>query len=195
MSSDLEEILNRWSSGEVNISSIREALDQLEEDTINVPAEVTALLKALEFLISQIQAHQYPIEAYNSPLDVMARLLQNMSLETLEQPDGSYFDDVYICINRLADCCEALLRQNLKDENGLPFACKVLALWRHPRNPKFMAQIAADDRHNDSFLWEVTFQVYARHEPEIQLAVVDSLRAPLPRQFMGVAYLEGTSKN
>jgi hypothetical protein len=190
MSSDLEVILNRWSIGEVSFPDAREALDQLETDVVHTPSEVTALLKALEFLISQIQAYQYPDEAYDSPLNVMAGLLQNMNLEALEQPDGDYFDDVYTCINRLADYCETFLGQNFEDERGLPFACKVLALWRHPRNPRFMAQIATDVRHNDNYLWEVTFKVYSRCKPEVQLAVVESLRDPLPRQFMGVAYLD-----
>jgi hypothetical protein len=114
-------------------------------------------------------------------------------LSELTDTNDEYIDDVCFCINRLADACEVLLEKNLEDEEGISFSCKVLAMWQHPRNPRFLAQVATDECYNDSYLWEVMFDVYTRHPDETRSAVVEALRNPLPENFMGVAFLDFTN--
>jgi hypothetical protein len=188
----IKNILSQWSS---QGGDLEKTLDSLEDSTIKTAAEAASLVSALESLVNKIKDGQYQGGQRGSDLYELAVLVQGMELSELEEPNGEYYiDEVYNAINRLADACEALLERGLEDERGIPFACKVLAMWRHPRNPGFMAQVSTDERHNDSYLWEVMFQVYARHSSEIRSPVIKALSDPLPQNFMGVAFLDFTNR-
>jgi hypothetical protein len=191
MTVELKQVLDRWS---VNEGDLEEALKSLENPTVNTAAEAASLLTALEYLVRKIKEGRYQCGKWSSALYELAVLVQNIELDELEQTDGNYFDEVYFSVNRLADACETLLKTGLDDERGLPFACKVLAMWRHPRNVRFMAQVATDDRYNDSYLWEVAFRIYAKSTSETRLQVAEALKDPLPQAFMGVAYLDFTNR-
>ena len=191
MIAELKHVLDRWSANE---GDLEEALKNLESPAVKTASEAASLVAALECLVRKIKEDRYQSGKWSSALYELAVLVQNMELGELEQSDGDYFDEVYFSVNRLADACEGLLEKNLEDERGLPFACKVLAMWRHPRNLRFMAQVATDDRYNDSYLWEVVFRIYAKSASEVRLQVVEALRDPIPQAFMGVAYLDFTNR-
>ncbi len=198
MATTLHKILLDWSAGKGKLTGLESSISNRSIKTLT---EVKALLQALQHLVELVKYHRYQISDYrsDSSLYIFASLLQSMDFDQLRQADGDLYDEVYSIVNSLADACEAIVAERLAD-SGLPFACKVLAVWNHPRNPKFIAKIATEDRLNDDFLWEIVFQSYFNNivervaeQREVAWDIVDLLREPLPRQFMGVAYLDFTN--
>ncbi len=68
------------------------------------------------------------------------------------------------------------------------FAVKILAMYRHPGDGRFIVEAARSERLCEGYLWEVIFQVLGDEHPEAAV-VFESLRDPLPRGSAGAEYL------
>lgn len=182
-----------------------EHLQDLPSEDLATEAEVTALLAALNRLKEQAEAGaNLTSDFLGGPLHKLAGQVQNFDPEALSPASGEVPNEVWECVNRLADACDVMtaavalhsgltepLPQAVPDD--LAFACKVLALYGHPRIPKFLEALSDAPAYHKEYLWEVMFSVWLRstvEKSEKLDAMMDSLRNLNATDFLRITYLD-----
>lgn len=175
-------------------------LGELPHDDLTTLAEVAALLSALDVLLERVRRGR---KLEERTLFRLAAELQNIDFAALSAQSGEVPEQAWHCANRLADVCEALCehfngpelrREHLPAEpDEFAFACKVLALFAHPRLPNFMRAVADQPALHDEYLWEIMFRSWlgsSAEYPERLLAMSDALAGLRARKYLRVCFLD-----
>lgn len=160
------------------------ALHELGDYPLRTIEDAEAVCEALERLPAEPDPDD---QTTRSPLHAVLGILQG--IETREAYEGIAERG----ISRLAAVVTELLRspeaETPSRREVIAFALKVLGLYRVPEAIEPIAEAARRPGVDEAFLWEVIFRTFDAQHP-LRLTLCDRLRAPLPKGFAGIAYLD-----
>ena len=173
--SRLERALNAWLR---DGGDLRAVLNPVDDDPVTTRAEAEAVCK-----VAQRAATTSVRPSAISPLHrVVAFFQQVKSREAFEVLRDQGLPTLRLCVS------DALAGNNAK-ESDLEFILKVLAMYQQAEDVELIASAARKAGEEAGYMWSVILgQFDAEHA--CSRLLVDALRDPLPKGFLGIAYLD-----
>lgn len=162
-------------------------LDPVSDEDVRTAGEAELVVQLLSLFprpqpADAISSALHQLTAYmqGTDSDEARAVFRNMGAPALLR----VFDDT---LPHLDDADE---RERFRLESDLMFVLKVAALYAPPGGIERLTRAAYSRPLREAYLWSVIFGVIGRDSHPWRLELVESLRAPVPEGFAGIAYLD-----
>lgn len=169
-----------------NPSSAAEAIQKVCDETVSTPAEAELLVQVLTL---------FPLPEASLQAHVLRPALHRVVAWMQEAED----DEVRAVFKRLGapellrvfdDGIRSAAPDDVFLTSDLMFVLKVICLYAPAGGLERLTAAARSPLLADGFLWSVVFHIIDEEQHPWRADLIDALRDPLPRGFVGVAYLD-----